>query len=68
MWQGGDALDTRPTGHKLALELEERLRYLCLHFGPHAWEAQEDAVEIAADIDIQVTEGAEETASLELVE
>ena len=67
-WQGRNALNTRSTRHKLALELEQSLGDLRLDLGTHAGEPQEDAVEVAADGDIEVTDRAEDAAALELIE
>lgn len=66
--QAGDALDARAAGHELALKLEHCFGDLHLHFRPHARQAQEDAIEVAAHVDVEFADGAEEAASLELVE
>jgi hypothetical protein len=66
--QAGDALDAGSAGHQLALELQYCFGDLHLHFRPHTWQAQKDAVEIAAHVDVEFADGAEDAASFELVE
>jgi hypothetical protein len=41
---------------------------LCLYFIAHAGKSKEDAVEVAPDTDVGIADGAEDTATFELVE
>jgi hypothetical protein len=66
--QRRDALDARAALDQLALELEQRLGNLRLHFCADSRQSQEDAIQVAADMAIEVCGGAEETAAFELVE
>jgi hypothetical protein len=66
--QAGNALDAGTARNKFALEFEKRFGDLCLHFVAHAGKAQEDAIEIAADVDVEVADGAEDAAAFQLVE
>jgi hypothetical protein len=66
--QAGDADHARTAGYKFALELQDRFGNLGLHFCADTRQAEEDTVEIAADADVEVTEGAEDATALELVE
>jgi hypothetical protein len=65
--KAGDALDTRSAWYKFAFEFKQGLGDLCLHFCAHTRQPQEDTVEIAPEVDIEVAERAEDTAALELV-
>ena len=65
----GEGQVARPVGgHHLGLELGDGFVDLLAHLGAHAWHAQEVAVEHAADVTVELGDGAEEAAALELPE
>lgn len=68
---GGQRRYARHAGtrrYQFALELEDGLGDLGLHFGAHAGRPEEKAVQSALDIGVDVDGGADQAAALELIE